>query len=74
MFKILHDRMQVCSITAISLIAMNNWVCADPVSYWDAASGLKPDEISEPYALINNFGVPPTLDSGKLIISTIGNI
>ena len=73
MLRILLSRMKVCSMTAIPLIAMSDWTCADPVSTWDAASGLKPDEISEPYELVDNFGNPPVLDTGKLIISTNEN-
>lgn len=71
MLKILFCRIRVHSISAILIIVMINWAHAvGPVSNWDAASGLKPDEISEPYEVINNSGVQPTLDAGKLTIST----
>jgi hypothetical protein len=71
MLRVLFRSIQVYSISAIPIIVMSNWVYAvDPVSNWDPASGLKPDEISEPYELLNNSGVQPVLDAGILTIST----
>lgn len=71
MLKILFSRIRIHSIAAVFIIVMSNWANAvGPVSNWDSASGLKPDEISEPYEIFNNTGVQPTLDAGKLTIST----
>jgi len=71
MLKIRFSRIRVLSIAAIFMIVMSNWANAvGPVSNWDSASGLKPDEISEPYEIFNNSGVQPTLDAGKVTIST----
>jgi hypothetical protein len=58
------------AIASLLIIAVcNTSLAADLVSLWDPSSGLKPDEISEPYELIDNFTTPPYLESGKLIIS-----
>jgi len=74
MLKTLFSRIRVHSIAAVLIIVMSNWANAvDPVSNWDSASGLKPDEISEPYEIFNNSGVQPALDAGKLIINTTTN-
>lgn len=71
MLRILFSRIRVHSIAAIPIIVMSNWANAvGPVSNWDPVSGLKPDEISEPYELVNNSGVEPVLDASKLTIST----
>ena len=62
--------MKIGPITSILFIVFCNLThAADRISNWDPSSGLKPDEISEPYELVDNFTTPPYLDSGKLIIS-----
>lgn len=71
MLKMLFGRKICHSIAAIPIFVISNWAYAvDPVSNWDPASGLKPNEISEPYELVNTYSAPPVLDSGKLIMST----
>ena len=71
MLKMLFGRKICHSIAAIPIFVISNWAYAvDPVSNWDPASGLKPNEIPEPYELVNTYSAPPVLDSGKLIMST----
>ena len=74
MLKTVFKQNAVASLLIFS--ACNTALAADRISMWDPSSGLKPDEISEPYELVDNIATPPYLDSGKLIISntTYSNI
>ncbi len=72
-YRVLPKKYAICLFVIVSTLFVGMQDVRASIVTWQASSGLKPDEIANPYLLFDTAANDPVLSSGVLTIATTTN-